>query len=311
VAATAFESALTATVPTAAIAANRAQLMTLIATNILGQNTPAIFMTEFEYMEMWAQDVGAMLGYHGGAAAVAAALPSFSLPSFGLSGLTGLLAATPLTGLVSQVTGLAGSGGGALSALSPVTSVVSSAVSPAVSEVSGLASTLPVSQVSQVAQIAMYPASMAMSPIMMAAQAGMSASNPAALAGASGAGLAAGDMPKFVGDTVPKGLGGGGLGGVGGGLGNARLVGAMSVPPTWQGSTPARMVSAAMSGMGEMPAGAMAGAGAGGTGMMPMPMPMGGGAGGGMPGGMMGRGGASPNHVVTQRPSVVPRTGVG
>jgi PPE-repeat protein len=152
---------------------------------------------------------------------------------------------------------------------------------------------------------------MAMSPIMMAAQAGMSASNPATLAGASAAGLAGADAPKFVGDTVPKGLGGGGLGGVGGGLGQARLVGAMSVPPTWQGSTPARMVSAAMSGMGEMPAGAMAGATPGGSGMMPMPMPMGGGAGGGMPGGMMGRGGASPNHVVTQRPSVVPRTGVG
>jgi hypothetical protein len=139
----------------------------------------------------------------------------------------------------------------------------------------------------------------------------MSAGNPA-LAGASAANLAAAE-PKFVGDTVPKGLGGGigGLGGVGGGMGNARLVGAMSVPPTWQGSSPARMVSAAMSGLGEMPAGAMAGATPGGAGMMPMPMPMGGGAAGGMPGGMMGRGGASPNHVVTQRPSVVPRTGVG
>ena len=43
-----------------------------------------------------------------------------------------------------------------------------------------------------------------------------------------------------------------------------------------------------------------------------MPMPMGGmGAGGGMPGGMLGRGGASPNHVVQARPSVVPRIGVG
>jgi PPE-repeat protein len=308
-AATAFESALAATIPTPAIAANRAQLMTLIATNILGQNTPAIFMTEFEYMEMWAQDVAAMLGYQGGAAAVAAALPSFSLPSFSLSGLTGLLSATPLSGVVSSVTGLAGPGGSALtSALSPVTS----AVSPAVSQVSSLASSAPISQFSQVAQIAMYPASMAMSPIMMAAQAGMSA-HPE-LAGATAADMAAAGAPKFVGDAMaaPKGLGAGvgGLGGVGGGMGNARLVGAMSVPPTWQGSTPARMVSAAMSGLGEMPPGAMAGATPGGAGMMPMPMPMGGAA-GGMPGGMMGRGGASPNHVVTQRPSVVPRTGVG
>jgi hypothetical protein len=42
--------------------------------------------------------------------------------------------------------------------------------------------------------------------------------------------------------------------------------------------------------------------------MTPMPMPMGGmGAGGA--GGMMGRGGASP-HVVQNRPSVIPRTGI-
>jgi len=89
-------------------------------------------------------------------------------------------------------------------------------------------------------------------------------------------------------------------------------VGAMSVPPTWHGSMPSRMVSSAMSGLGGMPnAAAMAAAaqsGTGGMGMMPMPMGMGG-AGAGMPGGMMGRGGASP-HVVQNRPSVVPRTGV-
>jgi PPE-repeat protein len=314
VAATAFDSAQAATIPTPVIAANRAQLMTLIATNILGQNTPAIFMTEFEYMEFWAQDVAAMLGYHGGATAVAAALPAFSLPSFSLAGLTGLLGATPLSGVLSSVTGLAGSGGSALtSALSPVLAPVLSAVSPALSQVSSLASGAGISQIAQYGSLALQPASLAMSPMMMAVQAGMQAGNSSsALVGANAAGLAGADMPKFVGDTVPKGLGGGGLGGlggVGGGLGNARLVGAMSVPPTWQGSTPARMVSAAMSGMGEMPPGAMAGAAPGGAGMMPMPMPMGGGAGGGMPGGI--RGGASPNHVVQQRPSVVPRTGVG
>jgi len=34
-----------------------------IATNILGQNTPAIAATEAQYMEMWAQDAAAMYGY--------------------------------------------------------------------------------------------------------------------------------------------------------------------------------------------------------------------------------------------------------
>jgi hypothetical protein len=145
----------------------------------------------------------------------------------------------------------------------------------------------------------------------------MANTNSAGLAAnaAAGAALAA-DPAKFVGSAVPdmKSLGGaGGLGaGMAADLGKARLVGAMSVPPTWQGSMPSRMVSSAMSGLGGMPAAAEMAAAAGApTGGMPMmPMPMGGmGAGAGMPGGMMGRGGASP-HVVQNRPSVVPRTGV-
>jgi PPE-repeat protein len=309
-AATAFETALSATVPTPAVTANRVQLMTLIATNILGQNTPAIFMTEFEYMEMWAQDVAAMVGYHGGAMGVAAALPAFSLPPVNLAGLTGLLSA-PLTGVASQAGALAASVGSAVAA--PLAGTVG-AVAPAVSQVSALASAAPISSLSTLAQVGMMPVSMMMSPIMMAAQAGMGGSNAASLAGATGAAV---DPAKFVSSAAPMGKGlGGGIGGLGGaeaGLGKARLVGSMSVPPNWQGSSPARMVSAAMSGLGETPGAAAAAAGApAGSGMGMMPMPMGGGMGaGGMPGGMMGRGGASPTHVIQSRPSVVPRTGVG
>jgi PPE-repeat protein len=279
--------------------------MALIATNILGQNTPAIFMTEFEYMEMWAQDVAAMLGYHGGAMGVAAALPAFSFPPVNLTGLAGLVA--PLTNVASSV--------GSVIAASPVMGVTSVATS-AVGQVSSLASALPISSLQTVAQVGMMPVSMMMSPIMMAAQAGMGGANSAGLAGATGA-AGAMDPAKFVSSAGPVGKGlGGGMGGLGGaeaGLGKARLVGAMSVPPTWQGSAPSRMVSAAMSGMaGEVPAAAAAAGAPMGGGMPMMPMPMGGGgAGGGMPGGMMGRGGASPTHVIQSRPSVVPRTGVG
>jgi len=56
-AATAFEAARTATVHPVAVTTNRTTLVGLVATNILGQNTPAIFENEFTYMEMWAQDV--------------------------------------------------------------------------------------------------------------------------------------------------------------------------------------------------------------------------------------------------------------
>lgn len=60
---TAYESVFDATVPPPVIAANRTQLASLVATNFLGINTPAIMATEAQYMEMWAQDVAAMVEY--------------------------------------------------------------------------------------------------------------------------------------------------------------------------------------------------------------------------------------------------------
>ncbi len=78
-AAGAYETAFMMTVPPPVIAANRALLMTLIATNFFGQNTPAIAATEAQYMEMWAQDAVAMYGY-AGSSAIASELPPFTPP---------------------------------------------------------------------------------------------------------------------------------------------------------------------------------------------------------------------------------------
>ncbi|MFZ3315479.1 PPE family protein [Mycobacterium sp.] len=78
-AASAYEAAFAMTVPPAVIAANRAQLMALIATNILGQNTPAIMATEVHYAQMWAQDAATMYGYAAGSA-FAATLAPFTPP---------------------------------------------------------------------------------------------------------------------------------------------------------------------------------------------------------------------------------------
>ncbi len=75
VAAAAYEAAFAATVPPEVIAANRALLMMLIATNILGQNTPAIAATEAHYMEMWAQDATAMYAYAGSSAGASQLTP--------------------------------------------------------------------------------------------------------------------------------------------------------------------------------------------------------------------------------------------
>ena len=62
-AAAAYQAAFSSTVPPPMVAANRSQLMTLIATNLFGRNTQAIAANEAQYGEMWAQDVAAMYGY--------------------------------------------------------------------------------------------------------------------------------------------------------------------------------------------------------------------------------------------------------
>ena len=67
----AYEAAFAMTVPPPAIAANRALLLALVATNFFGQNTAAIMATEALYVEMWAQDAAAMYSYTAASAAAA------------------------------------------------------------------------------------------------------------------------------------------------------------------------------------------------------------------------------------------------
>ncbi len=71
----AYETAYTATVPPPLVAANRSLLATLVATNVLGQNTPAIAATEALYAEMWAQDAAAMYGYAGASSTASQVTP--------------------------------------------------------------------------------------------------------------------------------------------------------------------------------------------------------------------------------------------
>jgi len=289
-AATAFETAQAATVHPALVTGNRKTFASLVATNYLGQNSPAIAATEFDYMEMWAQDVGAMLGYHSAATSAAATLGPFNIPPTSLSGLTSW---------VSQAAS------GISSALpAPLQGVA--AQGPALMS---MVQSLPLQDVSML----MYPVSMMMSPMMMLMR--MGGMGGTAAGPAAGAATLAHGVGPVAHAALPamKPLGGGGLGAaMSAGLGKARMVGALSVPSTWQGSMPTRLGSAAMSGLGGMNAAAAMEQGAAmpmGR-MMPMPMPMGGmGAGAGMPGGMMGRGGASP-QMPQMRPSVIPRTGV-
>jgi PPE-repeat protein len=104
-ASSAYEAAFGMTVPPAVIAANRVHLASLVATNLLGQNGPAIAATEAQYGQMWAQDAAAMYGY-AAQSATASKVPSFTTaPQTTAPGaLAGQAAATTqATGTSTQV----------------------------------------------------------------------------------------------------------------------------------------------------------------------------------------------------------------
>ena len=117
-AASAYETAFAVTVPPAVIAANRTLLASLISTNILGQNTPAIAATEAHYAEMWAQDAAAMYGYAGSSAA-ASTLTPFAAPP----------ATTTTTGAAAQAATVAqATGTGTQTTLSQLVTAVPAAL---------------------------------------------------------------------------------------------------------------------------------------------------------------------------------------
>ncbi len=96
--AAAFEAAREATVHPAMVAANRTHLVSLVTSNLFGQNAPAIAATEANYEQMWAQDVAAMAGYHAGASAAAAQLPPLQQSLHNLaSKLASVLGLAPVT----------------------------------------------------------------------------------------------------------------------------------------------------------------------------------------------------------------------
>lgn len=74
----AYETAFAAHVPPPVIAANRALLAQLVATNLFGQNTAAIAANEAEYGDMWAQDATAMDTYFASSATASNSLQEFS-----------------------------------------------------------------------------------------------------------------------------------------------------------------------------------------------------------------------------------------
>ncbi len=100
-AAAAFEAARAGVVPPPMIAENRAQLATLVATNFMGFNTPAIMANEAHYGQMWSQDTATMYSFAGQASGITGTLIPFTPP---------LPNSDPI-GLAAQAAALGQSGG--------------------------------------------------------------------------------------------------------------------------------------------------------------------------------------------------------
>lgn len=237
----AYEAAFSATVPPPVIAANRTQLSSLVATNVLGQNTPAIAATEAHYGEMWAQDAGAMYGYHGASQAAAGTLTPFNQPpqttnpggsanqTAAVAQAGGNSAASNAQNTVSQLghtlnAGAQGSGG--------------SGTVPGVSDVAGDLKTA-IGYGVFIPQNGSYLFSLTNS-LNSLMRAGSSAGAATNAANALTAPAALGSMFAGGGSGL-SGMGGvgSGLGGVTAGLGRAGSLGALSVPQTWAAATPA------------------------------------------------------------------------
>jgi PPE-repeat protein len=141
-AAAAYEGAFASTVPPAVIAANRSLLAALVATNFLGQNTPAIMATEALYMEMWFQD-GLTMDAYAASSQQAVVLPQQTpAPSTSDGGLSSDLASAVQSienSVTSTVNNLTSAIQGLLSGNTTAGSAngVSSALSSAVSNLTG------------------------------------------------------------------------------------------------------------------------------------------------------------------------------
>ena len=263
----AYEAAFLMTVPPPVIAANRALLMALIATNFFGQNTPAIMATEAEYVEMWAQDAAAMYGYQA-AAQAASVLSPFTVPApttspagltaqseavaqaISTSAGTGAQTVAPFTTAMSNPLSFALSAplsGFAPDALAELASIASSMSSSSSASPLTLVTTLTSSSTALTSGISLVSGtSSAASMSTLGFSAISSAGSLGGSLGPRSAVLA--NQIRMLGLTLNNGFGSwtGGFGGLGMGsaqvtaaAGHAASLGTLSVPQSWASAAPA------------------------------------------------------------------------
>jgi PPE-repeat protein len=242
-AAAAYETAFVMTVPPPEIAANRSLLAALVATNFLGQNTPAITATEAQYAEMWAQDAAAMYGYAASSAS-ASQLTPFTPPA----------PTTNAAGSAAQSAAVAQAAAGA-----PARTVIPPApqlISALPNALQGLTSPASSSPVDLLSSLGPYTGLAAGGTGIIGAGVGavnsllgIVAAGAEGSALMSGVGAGAGSGPVATGAISS---GSGVLAGqiepaasVSTSLGKAAAVGALSAPPSWTTATPSQQLVAA------------------------------------------------------------------
>jgi PPE-repeat protein len=266
--AAAYEAAHAATIPPPVVTANRVQLAALVATNILGQNTPAIMANEAMYAEFWAQDAAAMYGYSAAASAASSALTPLTDPTEN----TNPAGQGQLAAAVGQAVGSNGTSSTLNNTLGGLQNAVSAAASPAQDTVGGVLSAInglfavPIVGntiynigVTLAWNSAMMTATLPLLAHFMAGSAfGFSIGDATPL----GAGLGFGTT--LAGANAPIG------GALAAGMGEASSVGGLSVPAGWSAATPAAVSDATLAGSGWTAAVDEGGAGMGGApGIMP------------------------------------------
>ncbi len=244
VAAAAYQSAYASMVPLPAIAANRAELATLVANNFLGQNTGAIATNEANYLDMWIQDALTMDTYQVNSQA-ASALPAPTAAPQVASGAVAnaAAAATPadtssiITGLLGDFGDLLGVSGGAPAGLS-ATDIVSWLGTVATGIAADpSAALLPVQTTYYMGMLSSMPARMFMS-------SGSSSSSAATGTLASQSDTLLANVGKFVDGKMANVMGsvGGQLrqwgSSISATLVGAHHVGGLSVPNAWHGMAP-------------------------------------------------------------------------
>jgi PPE-repeat protein len=247
-------------------------LAALVATNIVGQNTPAIAATEAQYAEMWAQDAAAMYGYAGASAAATTVTPFNPPPPTTNPAGTGTqaaalthAAATPAgaaQNMLAQVPNTLQSLASAQSP-NPSTAILSFLNSPGSLAVTGLIGPIGGDTGQSVQSI--FPVVGILNWLIP-----LYAGVPSAKAAAAELALPEAVLPDLA-DLAGSHASGMGGAGVSAGLGQAATVGGLSVPQSWATASPAiRLAATALpvAGLDGLPqAGA---AGLGGFGGMPM-----------------------------------------